>query len=42
VIGLCVDQANPNAQRLYERKGFAVVGEQMLSGHKYNHMQKNI
>ncbi len=42
VIGLCVDQANPNAQRLYERKGFRVVGEQMLSGHRYNHMQKTI
>lgn len=41
-IGLCVDQANPNAQRLYKRKGFKVVAEQVISGHLYNHMQKMI
>uniref|UniRef100_UPI00403FA587 GNAT family N-acetyltransferase n=1 Tax=Candidatus Enterococcus willemsii TaxID=1857215 RepID=UPI00403FA587 len=41
-IGLCVDLANPNAQRLYERKGFVVVGQQVLSGHDYYHMQKKI
>ncbi len=41
-IGLCVDQANPDAQRLYERQGFQVVGEQLISGHMYNHMQKEL
>lgn len=41
-IGLCVDHQNPKAQRLYERKGFKVVGEQVLSGHNYHHMQKVI
>lgn len=41
-IGLCVDQANPNAQRLYERKGFKVIGQQIICGHQYNHMQKEL
>lgn len=41
-IGLCVDLANPNAQRLYERYGYEVVGEQVLSGHDYYHMQRKI
>lgn len=41
-IGLCVDLANPDAQRLYERQGYQVVGEQVLSGHDYYHMQKEV
>lgn len=41
-IGLCVDHQNPKAQKLYERKGFEVVGEQILSKHRYHHMQKAI
>lgn len=42
VIGLCVDYANENAQRLYEEKGFEIVGEQMINNHPYHHMQKGI
>ncbi|WP_321385210.1 GNAT family N-acetyltransferase [uncultured Enterococcus sp.] len=42
VIGLSVDEANPNAKRLYERHGFSVVEERMISGHLYEHMQKEI
>jgi ribosomal protein S18 acetylase RimI-like enzyme len=41
-IGLCVDFANPIAQRLYERQGYQIVGQQVLSGHDYHHMQKDI
>lgn len=41
-IGLSVDRGNPNAKRLYERKGFQVVGQKMISGHLYDHMQKKI
>lgn len=42
VIGLSVDEANPNAKRLYERHGFKAVEERMISGHLYEHMQKTI
>ncbi|MFV0560572.1 MAG: GNAT family N-acetyltransferase [Enterococcus sp.] len=42
VIGLNCDEGNPHAQRLYERIGFKVVGERMISQHRYVHMQKNI
>lgn len=42
VIGLSVDKANPDAKRLYERKGFQVVGQRTISGHLYDHMQKKI
>lgn len=41
-ISLNVDQMNPKAQRLYEKKGFKKVTELTLSGHMYNHMQKRI
>lgn len=39
-IGLSVDKANPHAKRLYERHGFQVVAERKISGHLYDHMQK--
>lgn len=42
VIGLNVDKANPNAKKLYARKGFTDVAEMMISGHLYDHMQKRI
>ena len=41
-IGLCCDFENPHAQRLYERKGFKIVGEQMIGRHHYHHMQKEM
>lgn len=42
IIGLSVDKANPNAKKLYSRKGFNDVAEMMISGHLYDHMQKKI
>ncbi|MGX7126299.1 GNAT family N-acetyltransferase [Enterococcus viikkiensis] len=42
VIGLNVDKANPNAKRLYLRDGFEDVGEIMISGHQYDHMQREV
>ena len=42
VIGLNVDQKNPEAKKLYTRKGFNKVGEMMLSGHLYEHMHKKV
>ncbi|MDT1957055.1 GNAT family N-acetyltransferase [Carnobacterium divergens] len=42
VIGLNCDQQNPQAQKLYERMGFKKNGEVTISGHLYNHMQKEI
>ncbi|ALS03036.1 GNAT family acetyltransferase [Enterococcus silesiacus] len=42
IIGLSVDKANPNAKKLYSRKGFKDVAEMMISGHLYDHMQKKI
>lgn len=42
VIGLNVDQGNPQAKRLYARQGFHDVGEMTLSGHVYDHMQKKV
>ena len=37
-----VDEKNPKAKKLYERHDFKVVGQRMISGHLYDHMQKNI
>lgn len=42
VIGLSVDLENPKAKRLYLRAGFEVVGQRMISGHRYEHMQKQV
>lgn len=42
VIGLNVDKANPNAKRLYLRDGFKDVGEMVISGHLYDHMQRSV
>ncbi|MGX7014798.1 GNAT family N-acetyltransferase [Vagococcus silagei] len=42
VIGLNVDQINLSAQKVYLNNGFEKVGEMMIAGHKYDHLQKNI
>ncbi|AYW45460.1 GNAT family N-acetyltransferase [Tetragenococcus koreensis] len=42
IVGLCVDHENKKAQQLYEKNGFKIVGEQMISQHSYHHMQKPI
>lgn len=39
-IGLNVDEANPAARRLYLRHGYQPVGSRILSGHRYEHLQK--
>lgn len=41
-LGLNVDEGNPQARKLYSRMGFEKVGEMMISGHRYDHMQKKI
>ncbi|WP_312554202.1 GNAT family N-acetyltransferase [Empedobacter brevis] len=38
-LGLLVDFTNPNAKKLYERKGFKVIGEKMLMNENHEHMQ---
>ncbi|WP_413533517.1 GNAT family N-acetyltransferase [Empedobacter brevis] len=38
-LGLLVDFTNPNAKKLYERKGFEVVGEKTLMSENHEHMQ---
>lgn len=38
-IGLLVDFSNPSAKKLYERKGFVVIGEKMLMNENHEHMQ---
>lgn len=40
VVGLNVDLENPDAEKLYARKGFKTVGSQMIGDHLYHHMQK--
>lgn len=42
VVGLSCDQGNPKARKLYDRLGFVKTGEVVLSGHRYDHMQKEI
>ncbi|MBP1044001.1 GNAT family N-acetyltransferase [Vagococcus sp. BWB3-3] len=41
-IGLSVDDVNPRAKQLYIRQGFKEVGRAVISGHQYDHMQKEI
>lgn len=42
IIGLNCDQSNAGAQKLYEKMGFKKTGEVTISGHEYNHMQKQV
>lgn len=41
-IGLSVDEANPRAKQLYLRQGFKDIARTTISGHAYDHMQKEI
>lgn len=38
-LGLLVDEANPNAKRLYLKLGFETVGEKILVGKRMLHLQ---
>ncbi|WP_414838954.1 GNAT family N-acetyltransferase [Carnobacterium sp. TMP28] len=42
IIGLNCDQDNDSAKQLYEKMGYRKVGERMISGHRYDHMQYTI
>jgi len=39
ILGLLVDNENPNAKRLYESMGFKVIDERNIFGKKMEHMQ---
>ncbi|WP_215236967.1 GNAT family N-acetyltransferase [Dyadobacter helix] len=39
-VGLIVDQANPDARRLYAGQGFEWMGERDFMGHRYDHLVK--
>lgn len=39
-VGLIVDTANPNAEKLYISQGFECVGERVFFGHQMHHLQK--
>ncbi|MCM1356057.1 MAG: GNAT family N-acetyltransferase [Staphylococcus sp.] len=39
VVGLSVDDENPNAEKLYRKIGFKCVGEQDFLGHTLRHLQ---
>lgn len=41
-IGLNVDRNNPRARSLYLQYDFKDVGEKVINGHLYDHMQKTI
>lgn len=41
-LGLSVDDGNPRAKKLYMREGFSEIGRKTISGHLYDHMQKEI
>ncbi len=38
-LGLLVDHINPDAQKLYLKLGFEIVGEKILVGKRMNHLQ---
>ncbi|MEY2692701.1 MAG: hypothetical protein RIT03_1091 [Bacteroidota bacterium] len=38
-LGLLVDEANPNAKKLYVKHGFKAVGKKSLVGHNMEHLQ---
>lgn len=38
-LGLLCDKENPQARRLYDAAGFAVVGERPFAGHLMDHLQ---
>ena len=42
IIGLNCDQENASAQALYRKMGYQTVGENTISGHRYDHMQYHI
>lgn len=42
IIGLNCDKNNPIARAVYEGAGFQKTSEMILSGHVYDHMQKNV
>lgn len=42
VIGLNVDDSNPEAMALYQRLGFVATGDLMIGTHHYTHMQKDL
>lgn len=42
VLGLLVDENNPGAKRLYDRKGFQNVGRKVLLGKYMEHLQVGI
>lgn len=42
IIGLNCDKQNERAKWLYERNGFIKVGEKLIAGHYYDHMQKQV
>lgn len=39
ILGLLVDRKNPKAKSLYLQMGFKQVGEKLLMGHPYEHLQ---
>ncbi|MBD3107553.1 GNAT family N-acetyltransferase [Bacillus sp. AGMB 02131] len=41
-VGLNVDLANPKAKELYSKLQFKKVGDIVISGHQYDHMQKTL
>lgn len=41
-VGLNVDEHNPKAEALYRKVGYQYVGDCMISGHQYHHLQKPI
>lgn len=41
-VGLLVDKANPNAERLYASCGFAFVGDSSWGGHPMKHLQCSV